>query len=340
MKKLWPALPLTLACIAALQPAEAQATAWEAKTMRAPLSAREVERPLILGKGWLETGVQVQYKNTNQYWGESGEKLEWDNANWLYTTESLHIRYGVSSKADLAWELPVHYLALTNDSLGTDTRGWYWGDPRFSFNYEAFRTDVPLTSVVVGAEMKAPLGNEAPGSYIAGPSTFQRFITTSGTTDLALQARAKRQLGILAVEGGVAYTYRFSGLAQYTIETTNNQMNGRIKPGNRAEADLGLTVQAGPVALRGQGWVRRWGTTELGTTSGGLLPNQNLEPISGSEGWGAGVDAELIANFSRNFDVVAGASVPLRGEDLMFFPIEDLHPTRGTTYTGRLEFRF
>jgi hypothetical protein len=339
MKKLWPALALTLSCTA-LMPAEAQATAWEAKTMRAPLSAREVERPLILGKGWLELSLEAQVKNTNQYWGPEGEKLEWDYAEWLYTKETLRVRYGILRRGDLTWELPVHYLRLQNENLGTDTKGMYWGDPRFSFTFEPLRTDVPLTSIVTKAEMKVPMGNESPGSYIAGPSTFQRFITTSGTPDLTLSARGKRQIGIFAVEAGVGYMYRFSGLAQYLLETTNNQLNGRLKPGNQIQLDAAGMVQLGPVALQGGLWLKRWGTVEAGTTSGGLLPNGNLEPIVGSEGWGWGADINAIGHVTRGIDVVAGAYIPVRGEDLMFFPIEDLHPTRGTTFTGRLEFRF
>ena len=30
----------------------------------------------------------------------------------------------------------------------------------------------------------------------------------------------------------------------------------------------------------------------------------------------------------------------LRGEDLMFFPLEDVHPTYGLVYTGELVYRF
>ncbi len=339
MKKLWLALALILSCMALL-PTEAQATAWEAKTMRASLSAREVERPLILGKGWLELSLEAQVKSTDQYWGPQGEKLEWDYAEWLYTKETVRVRYGVLRRGELSWEVPVHYLRLQNENLGTNTKGLYWGDPRFSFTFEPFRTQVPLTSVVVKAEMKAPMGNESPGSYIAGPSTFQRFITTTGTPDLTLSARGKRQFGVFATEAGIGYMYRFSGIAQYLLETTNNQLNGRLKPGNQVLMDASGTVQFGPVAIQGGLWYRRWGTVDAGTTSSGLLPNGNLEPIVGSDGSSFGLDVTAIGHVIRGIDVVAAANIPLTGEDLMFFPIEDLHPTRGVTYTARLEFRF
>ena len=146
--------------------------------------------------------------------------------------------------------------------------------------------------------------------------------------------------GVFATEAGIGYMYRFSGIAQYLLETTNNQLNGRLKPGNQVLMDASGTVQFGPVAIQGGLWYRRWGTVDAGTTSSGLLPNGNLEPIVGSDGSSFGLDVTAIGHVIRGIDVVAAANIPLTGEDLMFFPIEDLHPTRGVTYTARLEFRF
>ena len=45
-------------------------------------------------------------------------------------------------------------------------------------------------------------------------------------------------------------------------------------------------------------------------------------------------------HITRGVDLVGSALVPIRGEDLGFFPIEDIHPTRGNTYSGTLEFRY
>jgi hypothetical protein len=47
-----------------------------------------------------------------------------------------------------------------------------------------------------------------------------------------------------------------------------------------------------------------------------------------------------VFNLTRGFDIDLGVSVPVVGEDLQFFPIEDIHPTRGVTYSGTLEARF
>jgi len=336
MRKLLPAALLA----SLLLPAEALAEAWEAKTMRAPLSAREVERPLIIGKGWLEIGVGADVKQAQGYWGPDGEAIDFDDANWLYTRESLNVRYGVVRRGEIYWHMPVHYLRLTNDKLGTDTSGMYLGDPRFGYLFEVFRTDAPLTSVVTRFELKAPAGNETPGSYIAGPGTFASFVTTTGTADALVGLEARRQLGIIGLEGGAHYTYRFSGLASYLIETENNSFNARIKPGWVLDANAGVILQLGPVALKGGGWFETHAPVQIGTTSPGIFPDQNLEEVAGSDGWSAGVSAGAIVGATRNVDLVLGADIPLRGEDLMFFPIEDLHPTRGNTYSAALEFRF
>ena len=336
MRKLLPAAALATM----LLPATAMAEAWEAKTMRAPLSAREVERPLIIGKGWLEIGVGADVKQATGYWSEDGEALDFDDAVWLYTRESLNVRYGVVRRGEIYWNMPVHYLRLTNEKLGTDTSGLYLGDPRFGYLFEIFRTDAPLTSVITRFEIKAPAGNETPGSYIAGPGTFSSFVTTTGTSDALVGVEAKRQLGIIGVTGGAHYTYRFSGLTNYLVETELNQLNARIKPGWIVDANAGLMVQLGPVALSGGGWIEQHAETKIGTTSPGIFPDQNLEPVEGSDGWSAGVTGGAVVGATRNVDLVLGAHIPLRGEDLMFFPIEDLHPTRGNTYSAALEFRF
>lgn len=336
MRKLLPAVPLALLL---LPSSPAEAGGFEAKTMRAPLSSREVERPLIIGKGWLEFGLGADVKQAKGYWGPDGEPLEFDSATWLYTTESLTLRYGIARRAELYWHMPVHYLKLEND-LGANQQGVYIGDPRFGWNFEVYRTDAPLTSVITRVEMKVPAGNEVPGSYIAGPATFTNFITTTGTADLLVGLEGKRQFGIFGVQAGTHYTYRFSGLASYLIETENNQFNARIKPGWIVDADVDGMLQLGPVALIAGGWFLNRDETRIGTTSPGLFPDQNLQPVAESGGWAAGVHGGATLNATRNVDLVLDAELPLRGEDFMFFPIEDLHPTRGVTWSADLEFRF
>jgi hypothetical protein len=164
---------------------------------------------------------------------------------------------------------------------------------------------------------------------------------TTGTPDAWAGVRAKRQLGPAALTVGGAWVHRFGGLVQYIIETENNQFQGRIKPGDQAVFDADLLLQLGPVAPRGGLLYRSTGLTAIGTTADGVFrQNDNLVDVAGSDGWSLDARAGAILNLTRGLDLDLGVGIPLRGEDLLFFPIEDLSPTRGTTYSGTLEIRY
>ena len=331
---------LTLALGLALASTSAQAGGFEAKTMRDNLSAREVERPLVIGKGWAEFGLGTDVKPATGYWDENGEAADWDNARWLYTTQRLDIRYGMARRGELYWSVKTHYVHLVNEANDTDIPYFGLGDPHFGVRYEPYRSVAPLTSIIVYGDYKAAAGNESPGNYVGGPTTFSAVVLTTGTPDVTLGARAKRQIGPIAITGGIAYVHRFGGLAQYLLETEYNQFAGRIKPGDIKKADLNLMVQVGPVALEGGALLQLRDVTKVGNSSKGFFQSKNLTAIEGSDGWSLDALTSGTLNLTRGLDLVAAVSIPLRGEDLQFFPIEDLQPTRGNTYSGTIEFRY
>ncbi|MBN1334553.1 MAG: hypothetical protein JXB39_01180 [Deltaproteobacteria bacterium] len=319
---------------------QAIAGAWEAKTMRQPLANREVERPLILTKGWLQFDLGVDWKVAQGYWTSEGEAADFEYARWTYTTERIGIQYGVTNRSELEFAFPVHYLRLENDTLGTDTRDFGLGDPSFTYTFEVLRRTAPLTSVVLYGHAKLPAGNESPGEYIGGPNAITKFVMTSGTFDYTLGAAAKQQAGPVAIRLGGGYTYRQAAVVQYLVEIEQYQFAGRIKPGDVLHGTGGLTIQAGPVALDGAVTGRMRGETRIGTTGEGGLGNDQLDAVAASDGWSLDATASLIVQPSRGIDLIGGVGIPLRGEDLQFFPIEDIHPTRGLTYSGTLQMRF
>ncbi len=323
----------------ALSP-DVQASAWESKTMQDYWSSREVERPLNMGKGWFEAEAGIDAKRSTGYWGSEGERLDFEHATWLYTTEYLAIRYGLMRRVEMYGKLPFHYMRLTNDLYGTDTKATHLGDPRVGAIWDLYRARSPLTSVVAILELKFPAGNESVGSYIGGPSTLSDFVTTTGTTDMLVALAAKTQLGPVAVGGRVGYVHYFSGLAMWVVETTENQFAGRFKPGDQVFLEGTLTAQGGPVAVLVTPRLEAHGPAQAGTSSGGLFPDAQLEPVDGSGGWSFGLQTQLVAHASRNADFVLGLHIPVRGEDLMFFPLEDVHPTRGLTWSAALKFRY
>jgi len=331
----------TLLVFLGLAGGAAHAAGFQAKTMRDPLSAREVERPLVLGKGWLELGLGTDVKVAEGAWGPEGEKVEWeDGTRFLYTTQRADLRFGITRRGELYGTFKTHYVNLTNETLGTDTSQFGIGDPRFGYKYELYRSTAPLTSVIAYAEYKGSAANESPGNYVGGPSTFSSFVMTTGTPDTEVGLRGKRQFGPLALNLGVGYLHRWSDVTQYAIETELNQFNMRVKPGAVTKFDAGLLLQAGPVALEYLALFQSREATRIGPSSSGFNPSAKLNVEEGSEGTAIDMAGKATVHVTRGFDLIVGMSAPVRGEDLMYFPIEDIHPTRGNTYSGTLEFRY
>ena len=326
--------------ILALLPETAEAAGFQAKTMRAPLSSIDVERPLILGKGWLQFGFGYDYKFAYGQWSPEGEVVVWDYARWLYTTERIDIRYGISQRADFYWNIPFHWVALVNNELGTDTRAFGIGDPHFGWRLEWFGRNAPIQSLVSEVDLKFPAGSESPGSYVGGPNTVTTFPLSSGQSDLSLGARYKHQFGPFAITAGAAYIYRFSAVTQYVLETNEYQFLGRFKPGAEVRIEVSPMVQIWHIALGADIITRARTVAKMGTTSGGIFPDRNLDPVPESDGWSVDLAPKLALNLTRGVDLRLGMNIPVRGEDLAFFPMEEFSPTLGPTTSGTLEFRY
>jgi hypothetical protein len=94
----------------------------QAKSSRAPLSAREVERPLVLPKGWLDVAVSTE----RELAGVPGE--------WMS---------GVAFRQGL---FPRHELSLALAESGSRL-GWRW---------TLMQTEVPAASVALETEWRGP----------------------------------------------------------------------------------------------------------------------------------------------------------------------------------------
>ena len=330
---------LLMTLLAAFGASEVQAAGFEAKTGRLPLSVREVERSLVLQKGWLELGLSVDWKVADGYWTAEGEAADFDTAQWTYSTERLDVRYGITRRSEIYWRMPFHYMHLTNGN-GADTSTFGLGDPILGYKYEIYGKQAPTTSVVAYAQLKVPAGGESPGQYVGGPYTVDKFVISTGTPDWTLGLQGKQQAGPVAVVGGVGATYRQSAVAQYIIEVTEYQFSGRIKPGSYTNADQGQHQGLGPLVLLGNVHYLNRAETYIGTTGEQFLGNNQLYAVEGSDGWSLDADAGFMINLTRGLDIQGGVGIPLRGEDLQFFPLESIHPTRGMTYSGTLKLRY
>jgi hypothetical protein len=322
------------------------------KTMREPLPTREVERSLLLPKGWLQLDLAYDHHIGTGAWSSVGDKDMFETATWAYDTQRVRISYGLSPQWNLWWEVPFHEGHLTNDALGTDLHDGGLNDPRVGAKFELLQRDPPpplgvdvrpeprKSSVSLEAEYKGPAGNESPGTYIGGPLNQSGLIFTTGTPDLQLGIAAKTQLGPLALTGRVDYMHRFGGVVQYLVELEELQFLGRIKPGDQLKVDAKVEVQAGPLVPYADARFTRRDTTRIGTTAPTPTPNKYLDPVTDSDGVALDLDAGLLVNVSRGVDVRGHVVLPLIGEDLQFFPIEDLQPTYGPTFGGSLQVRY
>lgn len=198
-----------------------------------------------------------------------------------------------------------------------------------------------MTAVVVESFIEGPTGRETPGSQRGGPGQMSTIITTSSSWDVYAGLAARRQVGPLRFTARAGYMRRFSALSQFVVEVEEDQFTGRFKPGDRVQGSIEVLAQVGPVALSGQPRVAYRGLTKAGvTTNNWINPGKDLVPFAESDGVEMDLDVQLTVNATRGFDVHLQGSLPLMGEDLMFFPLEDVHPTYGPTFGGAVEARF
>ena len=305
------------------------------------MPAREIERPLDMPRAWNNFTLSHTTKMGTGAWSPEGKVDKFDAAKWTYHTTTLEWRWGIARRAEMGWRLPVHTGNLKNDVLGTDTTSMGFGDIAFLYKYSLLHSEAPLTSVVIEVEAEGPTGREAPATYAGGPMQMSEFVTTSGTWDLYAGVAAKRQVGPLAFVGRLGYERRFSGLVQFLVDTNVNQFVGRFKPGDRVTASAAAMVQGGPIVLTVQPRFELRGETRMGHTSSNWFnPASELRAVPNSGGWSMDLDTRLSANVTKGFDAHVTWSLPLRGEDLQFFPIEDIQPTYGQTFGGAVEVRF
>ena len=338
-------LPGLMFTAALAMPSSQALAGFGAKTMRADLPAREVERSLTMAKGWIEFSLGYDHKLGLGQWNDFGldgqERgiTKWDTARWTRQSEWLTLRWGIARRAEFWWKVSFEQAHLKNDALGTNTRDSSFGDPIFGYRFTILQQDAPQRSLVFESWMKFPAGDEGPGTYLGGPLNVSQFVFTTGTTDWYFGLGFKQQLGPIGLTAHAGYEYRFSGLVQYLIEIDNYQFAGRMKPGDRFRADVEVLAQLGPVALiaRPELMVRR--KTRVGTSSKNVFSNPNLSTVEGSGGIELDIHGEVLIQATRGFDIRLYGSMPVVGEDLMFFPIEDIHRTWGPTFGGAVEVR-
>lgn len=317
------------------------------KTMRAPMPAHSVDRGLILPRGWFEVELGASQKTSTSSWDSSGQRVAWDHSKWLYKTENLKMTLGMGHRSNLWFEVPWHQARLDHVATAGVGGDSDWsikdasvGDTRFGWTVVLTDDEESGTTAAFESWYKGPTAAESPGTFIGGPLNVQQFVFTTGTPDMYLGFAAKVRGGPVAATARVGYVRRFSSNVQYLIELDNTQFAGRIQPGDQLRFELNGQAQAGPIELHASvdGLLR--GQVRVGTSSGGVAPNRQLYALEGSDGAQMDLAFGAVVNANRAVDLGVDMRLPVMGEDLMFFPIEDLHPTAGTTVGAHVEVRY
>lgn len=319
----------------------AEAGLFGPKSSREVMPAREVERPLDMPRGWSEFTFGHKAKIGTGRFDSDGSIVPFEDTSWTYHTSLLRWRFGLSRRVDIQWDIPFHVGRLVNDELGTNLTSGAVGDISFTYRYRLFEKDAPMNAVVLEGMVEGPTGRETPGTYRGGPAQMSQIVTTSGSWDVYGGIAARQQVGPFRFTERAGYMRRFSSLTQFVVETDNDQFAGRFKPGDRFQVSGEALVQLGPVAIAAGPRLAIRGPTKAGvTTDSWWNPGKDLRAYEGSGGLETYIDASLTLNATRGFDVMLQGTLPVVGEDLMFFPLEDVHPTYGPTLGGAVEVRF
>lgn len=302
------------------------------KTMAGPWPDRQVERELVLPKGWVQIGLTADHKTATQTRDRWGLAQDMDRGvAFRYTRTWLRVDQGFSRRIRLYAHAPMVRAALSRGgeaavsttALG-DVRGGFWVQPWLDTRVRA----------AVQVELKAPSGVEWPGASTGGAGNTSSFLTGTGTTDLNVTLHGQMGLGgagLLRAQAG--YDARLPGVVGYIVEV-DGQANGWLDPGDVWRLRLDGTAQLGSdVALTAGGSARFVGWYRAGT-SGPSVWRADLYEIPSSYGNFVDVDGRVSYEPDPHFEVAASAAYQVIGGYTGVFShlgLDDYSPLPGLT---------
>lgn len=184
------------------------------RTSREALPAREIERPLVLPKGWTELRVQLQRG-----------RGEGPDLPLRLTTAATTIIHGL---------LPGHHVRLTapwHQAQGGGMRATGPGDVQIGWRTSLLRREPPNQAVALELSWTAPSAPDA-----------SEIPLGTGTPELTAALSGRRQLGGLGLTAWASATRRFPGRSGIT----ELQM---LDPGDRADLAVEALLQLAPLVV-------------------------------------------------------------------------------------------
>jgi len=306
----------------------AQAGPFTQKSSQGEAPETQVDRRLVLPRGWLELGVRADSKSSNAYRDGQGRRKQRES-NWRYSRGWLDVRQGFSKRITLYGSMPW-VMAELSPQAGTVTRTVAMGDAHIGLVAEPWNWEE--VGLGFSMDLKAPSGVEWPGDVVSGPDQVSSFLTGTGTSNFAVQALGRAVIADrIGVRAGVGYVHKFAGVVGYVVQD-DGFGNGWIDPGDEIRLDADATGQIiDSLALSlGARWSRR-SAYKMGVSGPGTTRRVMSELPGGA---GSFLDARVGLSWepSDHWELHAHGARDVAGSDTRVFShlgLEEFSPQPG-----------
>lgn len=354
---------LALALVAGMAvPATASASWLQPHTRQEAIPQAEIQRPLVVGKSWLEADIGFAWKHSDSHWlgdntvnlgmteGEHWER-ERNDGQWDHRTFNLGLRWGFSRHIEINVDIPVVWAGVWNSRMENEDgspnpiTSVGLGDIHTGVRVQALRMQNPAgtisNSLVVGLDMRLPSGSESPGTFIGGPNNIVTIITGAGTWGWDLYARYRQHLAVLGLEVGIGYLLNPSNTVQYLIDTETQFFLRALDPGDVIHGDFKIAVQPiKQIAIQAGLDIDYRTATRWGHTVDTLPYCKECDEVPGSEGLYVDFVSRLILDPTQHLGIDVYFEYTLAGRRNFLWPLEEISPSRGWTLGGDISYRF
>ena len=156
-------------------PATASASWLQPHTRQEAIPQAEIERPLVVGKSWLEADLDFSWKHSDSHWlgdatvnpgmvhNENWE-FERNRATWDYRRATIGLRWGFSRHIEINLRVPVVWAQVWNNQMMMDK---VEDDPDTGGTRIVMETD-PLTGDLVPVQVPNPITSVGLGDVHTG----------------------------------------------------------------------------------------------------------------------------------------------------------------------------
>jgi hypothetical protein len=287
-------------------------------TSREPLPAREVERPVVLPRGWSQLQMAIRWRKVEALWNGGA-------ANHQITTFEPEVRHGLARGVDVGIVVPAHVVDRpTRRSFGPAERSSL-GDPALLVHLALLRTEPPNSSIALALHHSSPAGGLP--HTLGAPATRAALV-------------ARRQVGGIGITADAGYQRRWAAPARWLPPSLQEDgPNPVVALGDVVDLSVEILLQGGPLVLALRPSYQATQATRLGRGPV-VFPAETFLPVveGGTSQSDLGWRVTTVA--SRGLSLSMMAEHPLHGRAGLFFPLERISPGRATTWASRVDVRW